>query len=143
MRLTVPRAMMAGIGILILDLILYSWVLLAANSHEFLRYISLSAPGLAACVTAYLSSRQKLLVGMSMAVYGALGGMLSDPLYEYFGLYIDHVGTPLETFVIRLVYCSALAALGSVVGIVLSRIIHDKERNNDGGAARISYNSKF
>ena len=124
MRSTVLKATLAGIGVYVLSSILFAGVLLKISHHELLRWILYGTPGYAACIAAYLSPKRKLLIGMSMALYGAVMGPLSTPMYEYFGLPVDYIGTPLETFVIYLVYCAIWAVVGSGMGIVLSQAIH-------------------
>ena len=119
-RSTVQRALLAGIGVLVLAHVLYAGVLIKVSYHEFLRWILLGAPGFAACIAAYMSPSRKLLMGISMALYGAVIGMLSAVGYEYFGLHVDRIGGPLATFVILFAYDAALSVVGSVVGVFLS-----------------------
>jgi hypothetical protein len=118
---TAQRAVLAGIGVLILAQLLYIGVLLKINHHELLRWILLGAPGLAAFIAAYSAPNRKLLIGLSMALYGALIGMLSAIGYEYFGLHVDRIGGLFATFMILLAYYAALSIVGSVAGLFLSR----------------------
>lgn len=120
-RGTVLKAMLAGIGILVVAQILYIGVLLKISFHEFLRFVLLVAPGLAALVAAYLAPDRKLLTGVSMALCGAVLGVLSAIGYETLGLNVDHIGGLLATFLILLGYNTALSIAGSVVGVFLSR----------------------
>lgn len=121
MRWTIPKAMLAGISVLILAQVLYIGVLVKISHHELLRLMLLIAPGIAAFAAAYLAPRRKLLVGLSMAMYGAAIGVLSALGYESFGLHVDRVGGLWTTFVILLVYYLALSLMGSVGGYFLSR----------------------
>ena len=121
MRWTMPKAMLAGISVLVLAQILYIGVLVKINHHELLRLLLLIAPGLAAFVAAYLAPRRKLLVGLSMAMYGAVIGVLSALGYESFGLHVDRIGGVWATFLILLVYYLVLSLVGSAGGYLLSR----------------------
>ena len=121
MRWTIPKAMLAGISVLVLAQVLYIGVLVKISHHELLRLMLLIAPGIASFAAAYLAPRRKLLVGLSMAMYGAAIGVLSALGYESFGLHVDRVGGLWTTFVILLVYYLALSLMGSVGGYFLSR----------------------
>ena len=61
-----------------------------------------------------------------MAIYGAIIGMLSSIGYEYFGLHVDRIGEPLTTFAVLLTYYAVLSIVGSVVGIILSRLTEQR-----------------
>ena len=119
--MTEKKAVLAGIGVLVLAQVLYVGVLVKVGYHEILRSMLLGAPAIAACMAAYLSPSRKMLIGLSMAWCGAVIGLLSAMGYECFGLHVDRIGGLLATFVILLAYYVALSAAGSVVGIVLSR----------------------
>lgn len=125
-RWTVPKATMVGIGLLVLAQLLYVGVLLKIEYHEFLRLILLGAPGFAAFAAAYLAPCRKLLVGISMALYGAIVAMLSAYIYEQFGLHVDRIGGLSATFVILLAYYAALSVVGGAVAVFLSRRSSDK-----------------
>jgi hypothetical protein len=116
-RSTIPRASLAGIGVFVLGQVLY----VIYSHHELLRLVLLGTPGFSAFVAAFLAPRRKMLVGLSMAVYGAVLGELMARVYEYFGGHVDHIGGVVATFVILLVYHGALAVVGSVAGILISR----------------------
>jgi hypothetical protein len=115
--------MLAGISVLILAQVLYVGVLLKISHHELLRLILLVVPGLAAFAAAYLAPRRKLLVGLSMAIYGAVIGVLSALGYESLGLHVDRIGGAWTTFTILLVYYLVLSFVGSMGGYFLSRKI--------------------
>ena len=121
MRWTVVQAALAGIGILILGQILYIGVLVKISEHELLRFALLAFPTFAAFVAAYLAPRRKLVVGISMAIFGASVGMLFALGYEYFGLHVDRIGGLLATFSILLAYNSVFCLVGSLAGYFLSR----------------------
>ncbi len=120
-RATEQKAVLAGVGVLFLAQVLYVLVLVKVSYHEILRSMLLGAPAMAACMAAYLSPSRKMLIGLSMALCGAVIGLLSAMGYEYFGLHVDRIGGPLATFAILLAYYVALSVAGSVVGIALSR----------------------
>lgn len=121
-RVTAARAVLAGIGVLVFAQVLYILVLFQIDHYELLRWMLLGAPGLAACITAYLSPNRKLLMGISMALYGAMIGLLSAIGYEYFGLHVDRIGGGLVTFTVLLTYYASLSVVGSVAGIFLSQL---------------------
>src|SRR3569833_2259926 len=104
MRWTILKAMLAGISVLVLAQILYIGVLIKITHHELLRLLLLIAPCLAAFVAANLAPHRKLIVGLSMAIYGVVIGVLSALGYESFGLHVDRIGGVWATFLILLVY---------------------------------------
>lgn len=114
---TVPKATLAGIGVFVFGQVLY----VGFSHQELLRLVLLGTPGFAAFVAAYLAPRWKIVVGMSMAIYGAVLGELMARVYEYFGGHVDQIGGLLATLVILLVYYLALSLMGSVGGYFLSR----------------------
>jgi hypothetical protein len=120
-RGTVLKAILAGIGVLVLAQVLYVGVLLKIAHHEFLRLVLLGAPGFAALVAAYLAPNRKLLIGVSMSFHGAVIGLLSAIGYEQFGLPVDHIGGLLATFLILITYYTAWSIAGSLMGTFLSR----------------------
>ena len=121
MRCTIPKAMLAGVSVLILAQVLYIGVLIKINHHELLRLLLLIAPSISAFVAAYLAPRRKVVVGLSMALYGAALGVLSSVGYESFGLHVDRLGGLWATFVILIVYYLVLSLMGSAGGYFLSR----------------------
>lgn len=121
-RVTAPRAVLTGIGVLVFAQVLYVGVLIKIGHHELLRWILLGAPGFAACITAYLSINRKLLMGVSMALYGVMIGILSTIGYDYFGMHVDRIGGLQTTFAVLLAYYAALSVVGSMAGIFLSRL---------------------
>lgn len=116
-RWTAPKATLSGIGVFVLGQVLY----LAFSHHELLRIVLLGTPGFAAFVAAYLAPRWKMVVGMSMAIYGAVLGELMARGYEYFGGHADHIGGLVATLLILLAYYGAFSVVGSVTGVFLSR----------------------
>lgn len=123
-RWTVAKAMMAGISVIIFAQLLYVAVLLKIADYELLRLILLGFPCLAAFVAAYWSPCRKISVGVSMAMYGAVIGVLSASCYDYFALPVDRIGGLFTTFFILLVYYGALSIVGSVAGVLLSRRVN-------------------
>jgi len=117
MRWTVPKATLAGIGVFILGQVLY----VGFSDHELLRLVLLGTPTFAAFIAAYLAPRWKIVVGMSMAIYGAALGELIARGYEHFGGHVDHIGGLLATLAILLVYHSAFSLVGTVAGAFMSR----------------------
>ena len=84
----------------------------------------LGTPSFAAFVAAYLAPRRKVVIGMTMAVYGVIFGQLMTTVYEHLGGYVDHIGGILETSIILLGYYLILSLVGSVAGYFLSRKKH-------------------
>lgn len=117
---TVPKAMAAGISVLIFAQIMYVGVMVSDNQYELLRLILLIFPCVSAFVATYFAPRWKLAVGFSMAIFGASIGMLSAYVYEHFGLHVDQIGGHLVTFLVLLVYDAVLSIIGSVAGYTLS-----------------------
>ena len=121
MRWSVAKAVLAGISILMLGQILYIGVLVKISQHELLRFTLLAFPALAAFVAAYLAPRHKLVVGISMAIFGASISMLSALGYKYLGFHVDSIGGVLATFSILFVYNAVFCVVGSLAGYFLSR----------------------
>ena len=113
--------MMAGIGVLILGHVLWVGVVLDMPYHEWLRLVLLCFPGVAAFFAAYWAPRNKILIGISMAVCGAAIAIVSSAVYESLGFHIDSIGTSMETFLIILIYDAALSVVGTAAGYMLSR----------------------
>jgi hypothetical protein len=123
-RWTMTKATVAGIGVFVIGQILY----LSFSRFELLRIVLLGTPGFAAFVAAYLAPRWKIVIGMSMAIYGALISELMTRGYEHFGGHVDHIGGLVATLLILLVYDAAFSVVGSVAGDFLSR---RRQQGND------------
>ena len=108
---------LAGIGVFVLGQMAY----FEFSHHELLRLLLLGTPGFAAFVAAYLAPRWKIVVGMSMAIYGAVLGESMARSYEYFGGHVDRIGGLLATLAILLAYNGTLSIVGSAAGAFLSR----------------------
>lgn len=121
MRWTMLRAWMVGISVLILGHVLYFLVLLEVRNYELLRVALLFFPSIAAFVTAYFAPRRKILMGISMAVYGAIVVMVSSFVYESLGFHIDHIGGLFTTFIIILSYYVVFCAGGGLAGYFLAQ----------------------
>jgi hypothetical protein len=135
-RLTIYRALLAGIGVLVLGQVLYIGVLIKISYYDFLYWMLLGTPALAACIAAYMSPKWKLLTGISMAFFGAAIGVLSAIFYEYSGFPIDHIGSLSETFIIIFIWYAVLSIAGCVVGILLSSGFVQKGKYREGKAKR-------
>jgi hypothetical protein len=116
-RWSVPKASLAGITVFVLGDALY----LAFSHYELLRLVLLCTPGFAAFAAAYWAPRWKMMVGMSMAIYGTAIGELMARVFEYFGGHVDRVGGLAATLLILLVYYGVLGLLGSMAGAFLSK----------------------
>lgn len=117
-------AVLAGVSILLAAQLLYVGVLTKVSYHEPLRLMLLSAPILAAFVAAYFvpgRKVQKVLAGMSMAVTGAILGILSSHVYRALGLHVDQIGGLVATFLVLLGYNGVAAAIGTALGVTFSR----------------------
>lgn len=121
MRWTMLRAWMVGISVLILGHVLYFLVLLEVRNYELLRVALLFFPSIAAFVTAYFAPRRKILMGISMAVYGAIVVIVSSFVYESLGFHIDHIGGLFTTFIIILSYYVVFCAVGGLTGYFLAQ----------------------
>ena len=120
-RWSMLKAGMIGISVLILGHVLYFLVLVGVRNHELLRVGLLFFPGIAAFATAYFAPRRKILMGISMAIYGAAIAIVSSSIYEFLGFHIDHIGGLFTTFTIILGYYVVFCAVGGLAGYFLAR----------------------
>jgi hypothetical protein len=112
--------MLLGILVLLVGHLLWA-VAFAMGYGRLINPIFLLLTTASAFVVAYLSARMKIIVGMSMFVFGAAIGLISRTLLERVGVGIDLVGTPVETFLILLAYNVAYATVGAVAGYLFWR----------------------
>lgn len=113
-------AILAGLGLLFVAQVLYVGVLTKVSYHEQLRLILLTAPAVAAFAVAYLAPRRKFLAGLSVAVAGAVIGIVSSHVYRRLGLHVDQIGGMVATFLVLLTYQGVASVVGSAAGVFLS-----------------------
>ena len=80
-------------------------------------------PPMAAFVVAYLAPRNKRIIGLSMALWGAALSDLLPLFYDLIGLPVDHIGLKgnVIRFFMNLVIYGFLCAIGSALGYLLSQ----------------------
>ena len=100
---------------------MYILVMVDARRYELLRLALLGLPLVASFLVAFLAPRWKFVLAMSLSLFGATIGLISMHIYERFGLHVDSIGGPLETFVILLGYHGFLCTIGGLVGALSSR----------------------
>lgn len=117
------KAWTLGAGILFLGHVMWSMVL---NSHTYPELLALTLkllPTVAAFATAYLAPRKKILLGISMALLGAVLTSAFNFIYEAFDLPVDFAGprgAP-YLFMIALASNAFLCTIGSVAGYFLTK----------------------
>jgi hypothetical protein len=115
------RAWLAGIVILIAVHILLWGVVAATPVSELLRNLLFAGPPAAALVTTYLSPRNRLLMGMSLAPCGALIGYAAQQVYAALGYHVDRLGVDaISTLQVLLVFNVLYALVGSLLGLLIS-----------------------
>jgi len=119
---TATRAVVVGIAVLILANVLWLGVLWEVKFYQLLRMALLISPGIASFLVAYLAPRVKIVLGLSMAAWGAIIGTFATSIYEHFGVPVDNIGGPMAVFVVLLVYQVVICTVGSVVGFLFWRI---------------------
>jgi hypothetical protein len=123
-RLTILKALFAGIGVFALAQILYT----VSGHNEFLYWILLCIPALAAFIAALLSPAVKFLTGTSIALYGGISGTLIAEAGYFPGYPIEHIGGIAETFLILFAYHITLTLAGSMAGALTSLHIQRQPR---------------
>jgi hypothetical protein len=127
-RQTATKAIVIGVAVLVLANALWLAVLLEVKFHELLRIALLGFPSPAAFLVAYLAPRGKIVLGMSMALWGAIIGVLSTSIYDHLGVPVDHIGGPVAVFFVLLAYQLAYCTVGSVIGYLFWRFTN-RRRN--------------
>lgn len=118
---TVTTTTLIGIAVLVLANVLWLGMAWETKFYESLRVVLLFFPSLAALLVAYLAPRRKILVGISMAVWGALIGTIATSIYDHLGVPVDHIGGPFSLFLILLAYQLAFCTVGSIAGYLFWR----------------------
>ncbi|QBC43324.1 hypothetical protein [Iodobacter fluviatilis] len=118
---TMLKAIIVGVSVLVLAQVLYIGVLLRIEHHDVLRILLLFFPCISAFLSACIAPRRKLLIGMSMAIWGSLIAIFSAMIYERMGLPVDSIGGPLATLVVVFTYDAILSILGGAAGYCCSR----------------------
>lgn len=123
---TVTKAVVVGIAVLVLANVLWLGVLWEVKFYELLRMTLLIFPGIASFLVAYLAPRGKIVLGISMAAWGATIGTFATSIYEHFGVPVDNIGGPMAIFFVLLAYQLVFCTVGSVAGYLFWRF---KERS--------------
>jgi|ERR1700682_3435624 len=123
---TMTKAVVVGIAVLILANVLWLGVLWEVRFYELVRVTLLIFPSIASFLVAYLAPRRKIVLGISMAVWGAMIGTLATSIYEHFGVPVDQIGGPVMIFFVLLAYQFVFCTVGSVAGYLFWRSINKK-----------------
>jgi hypothetical protein len=118
-RWTMTKAWLVGVALIVLAHLLWWVVLMEVPLGGVLRVLLYVLPVLAAFTVAYLAPRQKLLLGMSMSLCGALLGFLAMNGYARLGYHIDNIGGPLATLAILFALHLGYAAVGTTAGYLV------------------------
>ncbi len=121
MKKSIPKALTIGIGVILAAQILWVVVLKCAV-YPWLIWVLQASPFVAAATVAYLAPRNKIYLGMSMAVFAALLSTTSNFIYASLELPTDLPGIQgaLTFFGIALASGTVLCAAGTVVGYLFS-----------------------
>ena len=119
----VLRAWLAGVMVLVVAN--GAWFV-SLQAHKFsssLIWLLWISPLIAAFVSAYLSPRKKILLGISLAIPAAVLAVALNVTYELLGNAVDFPGVRGGTilFVITLGYSAMLCALGGGAGYYLAK----------------------
>lgn len=122
-RWTVPKALIAGVGVLIVTAVaLTSEVLPSYYFRDWVRFIS---PGLAGFTAAYLAPRWKVMAGISIAILGPIIGALWYVVYHYLYEATDpyhYLHGLWGYFVMHFLLFIYPTVVGALLGYFLSRI---------------------
>lgn len=117
------KAFAIGVGILVAAYALW-FITLQAGQYSELKIIVLwVSPFLAALASAFLAPRNKIVLGISMALPSAVLGVVLNIVYQAQGNPVDFPGGrgAIILFVTTLLYSGALCSVGAVIGRVLSK----------------------
>lgn len=119
----VLRAWLVGVAVLI---VANGGWFVSLHAHKFsetLVWLLWVSPLIAAFVSAYLSPRKKILLGVSLAIPAATLIVVLNTIYELLGNAVDFPGVRGGTilFVVTLGYSVVLCALGGGAGYYLTK----------------------
>lgn len=117
------RALVIGVGILLLGELIWVLCFLFETYSTLMAWILWLFPAIAAFVIAYLAPRKKFLMGMLIAVCGAVLYGTSNLIFEAVGLPVDFYGVKGGLIVLTLILVNnvVLCSISSTVGYLLSR----------------------
>lgn len=120
---SILKAWLVGVAVLLVSNGVWFVSLQAHSFSVLLVWLLWISPLIAALVSAYLSPRKKILLGISLAIPAAIFAVALNTIYELLGNAVDFPGLRggASLFVITLGYSVLLCALGGGVGYYLSR----------------------
>jgi hypothetical protein len=124
------KALVVGVGLLIAAYGLWFATLQNEQFSEINVLILWVSPFIAAFVSAYLAPRNKLLLGISMALPTAILSVALNYLHQAQGNSVDFPGSrgAMILFMTTLLYSGILCSIGAVIGRALS----NKKENTEG-----------
>jgi len=130
MNSSVLKASAIGVGILLSAHVFWGFAPKSESYPAVWAWLLWLFPLIAAFAVAYLAPHNKILLGISMGLYGALLSGVSNFGYQAFGVPVDFPGFKgaLTLFVIALISNAVLCTLGSTAGYFLSRRFRDAIR---------------
>jgi len=125
MSVTVYKSWFIGLGILILFYLVWFIALQLRQYSEVLVFLLWMSPLVAAFISAYLSPRNKILVGVSMVFPTAILSVTLNILSQLFGNAVDFPGFRggLILFANTIVYGGILCGIGAIGGSFLNKKI--------------------
>ena len=76
-RWTILKAVLLGVGTLVAAHLIYLFDLMTPGPQEFLDVALLLVPGVASFASTYVAPKRKVLVGMSLALFGPIVAMIA------------------------------------------------------------------
>lgn len=129
---TETKAVLIGVAVLVFGNALWLAVLSDVRYSELLRLVLLTFPGVSAFLVAYLAPRRNVMLGISMAFWGAIIGTLTTAIYEHFGVVVDSVGAPMTLFFVLLGYQLISCTIGSAAGYLLFHLSKKRNKRENG-----------
>lgn len=123
MSITMLKAWFAGVGIVVVGYVAWFIVLQTSQYSAVLVFLLWLSPLVAALVSAYLTPRKKVLLGISMVLPTTVLAVALNLIYQWLGNAVDFPGLRggLILFTTTLVYSSILCGIGSAGGVALAK----------------------
>ena len=124
--MTMTKAYVIGVVILIAAYLLWFITLQTSQYSELMTVVLWASPFLAALASAFLTQRKKIMLGISMALPSAVLVVVLNFVYQAQGNSVDFSGSrgALILFMTTLIYSGVLCGVGAIVGSVLSKGYH-------------------
>ena len=124
-RWTILKAVLLGVGTLVAAHLIYLFDLMTPGPHEFLDVALLLVPGVASFASTYVAPKRKVLVGMSLALFGPIVAMIAAQAHQLLGIAVDRIAGVVGMFAILFVYHAMSCTVGTAIGFAASRTIRD------------------